>query len=104
MKKTMKFAALTLLVLAMATFTFAHEDHEHTLMGTVKMLHENHLTISLKDGGDKLVTLTETTQILKGEEKVDRTALEVGVRVSVEVDNDDKALAIKVAAEAHHQH
>lgn len=104
MKKLIPSAMLTLILLAMASFAFAHEGENHTFMGTVKMVHENHLMISLKDGEMKTVVLTEKTQILKGGEKADRSALEEGVRVSVEVDSEDNALTIKVAAEMHHKH
>lgn len=100
MNKLMRLSALTLLVLATASLALAHEGHEHKLLGTVKMLHENHLMLTLKDGDSKTVMLTEKTRILKGDEKADRSALEEGVRVSVEVDNDDNALTIKVAVES----
>jgi hypothetical protein len=103
MNKRLRLAVLTLFTIALASLALAHEGHKHKVLGTVKMVHENHLMLSLKDGGEKTVVLTEKTQILKGEEKADRSALEEGVRVSVEVDNDDNALTIKVAVEEHHK-
>lgn len=103
MKKPMRIAVLAVFVLTTASLAFAHEEHKHKLLGTVDMIHENHLTLSLKDGGEKIVNLTEKTQILKGEDKAGRSVLEKGVRVSVEVDNDDNALTIRVAAEAEHK-
>jgi len=105
MNKPLRIITLVFVVLAVAGLALAHEGHKHSLLGTVKMVHENHLMLTLKDGGEKTVTLTEKTQILKGDEKADRTALEEGARVSVEVDSDDNALTIKVAAEMHeHKH
>jgi len=101
MRTPHKILVIAFVVLAIASFALAHEGHKHSLLGTVKMVHENHLMLTLKDGGEKTVTLTEKTQILKGDEKADRAALEEGARVSIEVDSDDNALTIKVAVEMH---
>lgn len=104
MNKVVRLSVFAFFIIASASMAFAHEGHQHKLLGTVKMVHEDHLMLTLKDGDEKTVVLTEKTEILKGAEKVDRSALEEGVRVSVEVDNEDHALTIKVAAEEHHEH
>lgn len=81
----------------MATALFAHQGHEHKILGTVKTLHENHLVIERRDGVEKTVTLTAKTRITRGTETTDRSALAPGTRVSAEVDNDDNVLTLKLA-------
>jgi len=103
MKVAVRVVLFTLFAISIAGTALAHEGHQHKLLGTVKMVHENHLMLTLKDGDEKTVVLTEKTVILQGDKKVDRSSLEEGVRVSVEVDNDDNALTVKVAP-AEHEH
>lgn len=100
MRKTVIFLLLTLFL---SLTVAAHEGHKHKLLGSVKALKENKLELTLKDGETKTVTLTEETEITKGEHKSDAKALVEGVRVAVEVDEDDNAITIKVA-ESEHQH
>jgi hypothetical protein len=100
MRKTIVLLALCLFV---STVALAHEGHKHKLLGTVKTLKDAKLELTLKDGEMKTVTLTEKTEITKGEHKADKAALVEGARVAVEVDEDDVALTIKVA-ESEHKH
>ncbi len=99
MRKAIVFLALCLFV---STVAFAHEGHKHKLLGTVKSFKENKLELTLKDGETKLVTLNDKTEISKGEHKADKAAIVEGARVSVEVDEDDVALTIKIAESEHH--
>ena len=99
-----KLFVIVELTLVASSFALAHEGYTH-ILGTVKSVHENDLELSVKDGGAKTVVLTDKTTIFKGDEKADRSALVAGVRVSVEVDKENKVVTIKVAAEEHqHQH
>ena len=99
MRKTIVLLALCLFV---STVALAHEGHKHKLLGTVKSIKENKLELTLKDGETKLVMLNDKTEISKGEHKADKSALVEGARVAVEVDEDDVALTIKVAATQQH--
>lgn len=81
MKKTLLLLAL---ITGLASVALAHEGHEHTLLGTVSMLHQNHLEVkALKDGKATIVTLTEKTKILRDKAPATRVDLKAGERVAV---------------------
>ena len=98
MRRTIAF----LLVAAVATgAAFAHGGKSHKLLGTIKMLHENHLVVQTPDGHETTVTLTEATQYEKDKKAVTRSALTAGVRVSIDLTEDNKrAVKVKVGAAA----
>lgn len=87
------------LILFLAAFAsgaaFAHEGKSHRLLGTVKSLQDNHLTVTDQDGHEARVMLTETTQIEKEGKPAKRADLAPGVRVFVQIGEDDKS-AVKV--------
>lgn len=84
------------LIAVFATGTvFAHGGKSHKLLGTVKMLHENHLVVTTPDGHEKTVQLTKTTRYEKDKKAATRAALAAGVRVSIKLSEDDKT-AVKV--------
>ena len=96
MRKIMIFI---LAVVLTAGALFAHGGKSHKLLGTVKMLHENHLVVTTPDGKEKTVTLTPATKYEKDKKAVTRAALAAGVRVSVDLTEDDKsAVKVKIGA------
>lgn len=103
-----KTTAALLLLLAAAfagTAAFAHGGKSHRLMGTVKTLHENHLTVTATDGKEATVSLAADTKYERDGKAVDRSALTEGTRVSIHLDEDDKtALEVRIGAPAEHQH
>ena len=106
MRKT-TLALLLLLIAATfaGTAAFAHGGKTHRLMGTVKTLHEDHLTVTTTDGKETTVTLAAETKYERDGKAVDRSALTAGTRVSIHLDEDDKtALEVKIGAPAEHQH
>ena len=80
-----------------ATSLFAHQGHEHKILGTVKTLHENHLVVQKRDGSEKTVTITEASKFVRDGKPADRAALREGLRVAVEVNNEDQVLTITLA-------
>jgi hypothetical protein len=83
----------------LAGSAFAHGGKSHKLLGTVKMLHENHLMVITAKGEEKMVELTETTKYEKDKKAATRSALTAGVRVSIDLTEDDKsAVKVKVGA------
>lgn len=82
-----------------ASPAFAHGGKSHQLLGTVKSLHENHLVVTATDGHEATVTLTETTRYEKDKKPATRAALVAGVRVSIQLTEDDKtAVKVKIGA------
>jgi YHS domain-containing protein len=91
------------LFLLIATFAagaaFAHGGKSHQLLGTVKALHENHLVVTATDGHQATVALAKTTRYEKDMKPATRAALAPGVRVSIQLTEDDKtAVKVKIGA------
>ena len=76
-------AALTLVLGVPAAW--AHEGHTHKVLGTVALLHENHLQVKTKDGKIVTITLDEKTSVVRGKQKAALTDLQPGERVVVDV-------------------
>ena len=94
-----KLVATLLLFVAFAATALAHGGKTHRLMGTVKALHENHLTITTTEGKEASANLTAETKYEKAGKPADRSALVAGARVSIQLDEDDKtALKIKIGS------
>jgi len=92
-----KILTLLLVTAAFATTALAHGGRSHQLLGTVKSLHENDLTITTTAGREASVNLTADTKYEKDKKASDRSALVEGARVSIQLDEDDKtAIKIKV--------
>jgi hypothetical protein len=86
-------AALTLVFGVPAAW--AHEGHSHKVLGTVAMLHENHLQVQTKDGKTVTITVNEKTSILKGKQKAVLTDLQPGARVVVDVGDGKEPLVAR---------
>jgi hypothetical protein len=71
------------LALAPATHILAHPEHEHKIMGTVSVLHDNHLEVKGTDGKTSLITMNEKTRIVRGGARVTADAIKTGERVVV---------------------
>ena len=88
----MKRAVSTLVALAVLTFgyslpSFAHEGHDHKLMGTVTMAAADHVMLKDKDGKDVTVKVTKDTKVRsKAAMKVED--LKVGARVVITATQD----------------
>lgn len=61
----------------------AHEGHAHKIMGTVSVLHENHLDVKGTDGKVSTVTLAEKTSIVRGTTALKASDIRPGDRVVV---------------------
>ncbi len=60
-------------------------------MGTVSIVHENHLDVKATDGKTSTITVNEKTRILRGTVKVKADAIAAGDRVVVTaVETKDK--------------
>lgn len=94
---------LVLAVLAVPVGARAHEGHLHKALGTISLIHDNHVEIKTTDGKTLTVTLDAKTAVTRGKDKLDATALKTGERVSVEYTEVKKvnvAQALKLATTA----
>lgn len=72
------------LVATMTPAVLAHEGHEHKVMGTVSVVHENHLEVkATADSKLTTVVLSDKTKILRDKAPVSRESIKVGERVVV---------------------
>lgn len=88
-------------ILAAPAVLVAHEGHHHQAMGTVKMLHENHLMLTISEGKEQSFVLSEETKYLRGETTVTRDEVTVGERAVVMYeteDGSDRALEVRLGA------
>jgi hypothetical protein len=95
-----RLVSTLVLVLAMAPATrlMAHPGHEHKIMGTVSMVHQDHLEVKATDGKMSMITMDQKTRVLRGTEKVKTDAIKTGDRVVVTAietkDNDGKPIVL----------
>jgi hypothetical protein len=61
----------------------AHEGHDHKVMGTVSVIHENHLEVKATDGKTSVITLNDKTKILRGKKAASVADISIGERVVV---------------------
>jgi len=83
---TRRFAAIlvTTCVMAFSTGTqlFAHEGHDHKVMGTVTMAAADHVMLKDKDGKDVIVRVTKDTKV-KAKPVIKVTDIKPGTRVVI---------------------
>jgi hypothetical protein len=96
-----KIASLFLVAFAVAAVASAHAGHSHRLMGTVKELHANQLTVTDAKKADHTVELDANTKLEKDGKVAKQADLQPGVRVSIHLDESDKvAVLIKIGGSA----
>lgn len=78
-----KALLVVLIAVVTAPWVFAHEGHAHKVMGTVSVIHENHLEVKDTAAKTSTFTLNEKTKILKGKAVVKATEIKEGDRVVV---------------------
>ncbi len=71
------------LTIALAPVAYAHEGHAHKVMGTVAVIHENHLEVKATDGKTAVITLNNKTKVLRGKTAARLADIKVGERVVV---------------------
>ena len=90
-----KILAFLLIAAFAAGGALAHGGKSHQLLGIVKDLHEDHLVLKTPDGHERTVHLAKTTQYERNKKLAKRSDLAVGLRVSIQLTEDDKT-AVKV--------
>ena len=79
-KKLFVVAALAA-VLAVPAFSWAHEGHDKTVMGTVSSIDGSNLMVKTADGKTVMVMMNAETKITQGKTKLDAKTLKVGDRI-----------------------
>jgi hypothetical protein len=82
---------------------FGHEGHHHQAMGTVRMIHESHLMLTVADDGERTFVLSEKTKYLRGKTAATKDDIETGERAVVMYetqDGADLALEVRLAEKA----
>lgn len=87
--------ALAVLTLGVGTRLFAHEGHEHKVMGTVTMAAADHVMLKDKNGKDVMVKVTAETKV-KAKPALKVQEIKPGTRVVISaVEEKDKAMTAK---------
>ena len=86
-------------VLGLTGGAFAHEGHHHQAMGTVKMVHEDHLMLTTTEDEEKTFVLSEKTKYLRGKAEVSKDDVAAGERAVVMYETKggaDHAIEVKL--------
>lgn len=94
-----RVVSILVFVLALAPVPLlAHPGHNHTMMGTVSMVNDNHLEVKATDGKTSMITLDGKTRVLRGTTKVKPGTIKDGERVVVTAletkDKDGKTIML----------
>ena len=94
-------ARFWLVVLAVMVFgtsaggrLYAHEGHEHKVMGIVTMAGADHVMLKDKDGKDVMIKVTADTKV-KAQPSIKVQDIKAGTRVVVTAIEKDKTLTAK---------
>jgi hypothetical protein len=91
----MMLLAIAVLVVGSGVRSFAHEGHEHKVMGTVTMAAADHVMLKDKDGKDVMVKVTKDTKV-KAKPAVKVEDIKVGSRIVITaVEEKDKSMTAK---------
>ena len=80
MKNRLIGAALAA-VLTLPAFAWAHEGHDHTVIGTVSSTDGKNLMVKTTDGKTVMVMMDAKTKVTQGKAKLELSAIKVGDRV-----------------------
>jgi hypothetical protein len=93
--------AITVMSVGSRLPAFAHEGHDHKIMGTVTMAAADHVMLKDKDGKDVRIKVTKDTQV-KSKPVLKVEEIKAGTRIVVtaaqEKDKSFTAKAIEVGA------
>jgi len=79
-----------------AASVFAHEGHDHKLLGTITEITPQRLVVrATKDGAVSTIALVATTKVTRGKTKIAATDLRVGDRVVVNIGSGKAPLTAK---------
>jgi len=82
-------AVLTVLFLP-ASRAFAHEGHDHKVMGTVTMAAADHIMLKDRAGKDVTIQVTPETKVLKDKQPMKIEDVKAGTRVVITATMDEK--------------
>jgi len=78
--------------LALPATPQAHEGHTHKVMGTVSSIQAGQVEVKTTTGKMVTVVLNDKTSVMRGTEKLDASALKVGLRVAIEATQEKSTL------------
>jgi hypothetical protein len=78
--------------LALPVTPQAHEGHTHKVMGTVSSIQASQVDVKTTTGKMVTVVLSDKTSVMRGTEKLDASALKVGLRVAIEATQEKSTL------------
>lgn len=89
---TRTFASLLAAVFIAGGTSLAHPGHTHKVLGTVSVVHENHLEVKNVEGKAITLTVNDKTKIWRNKAPMRIADVKVGERVSVTYEESkDKA-------------
>jgi hypothetical protein len=87
--------AFAILALGSSARLFAHEGHEHKVMGTVTMAAADHVMLKDRDGKDVTIKVTKDTKV-KAKPMIKVEEIKAGTRVVITaVEQKDKSMTAR---------
>ena len=81
MSRNWFIGAALVAMLVVPVFAWAHEGHDHTVMGTVSSTDGKNLMVKTADGKIIMVMMDAKTKVTQGKTKLELAAVKVGDRV-----------------------
>ena len=79
----LRLIATLALTIAIAGTAFAHEGHEHKVMGTVTMAAPDHVMVKDKAGKEVTIAITKDTKVLRDNKDAKVEDIQTGMRIVV---------------------
>lgn len=86
---------LAMALLCAPHLSHAHDGHVHTIRGVVTQVGDTQVEIKGEDGKTVNVTINAKTSILRGTQKAEKGAMQVGQRVVADVGNGKTPLVAR---------
>lgn len=84
MNKQWILAVVVAAVVAVPSLGWAHEGHDHKVIGTVSSVQGSNVMVKTTDGKDVMVMIDAKTAVTQGKTKVEASTLKVGDRIVAE--------------------
>ena len=84
--------AATVMILLAAPATWAHEGHDHIIMGTVTARDAKHFEVKTPSGEVLSIAVTDKTTVTRDKRKIAFEGVQVGRRVVVNIGNGEDPL------------
>ena len=96
MNRRLMIAMCAAILWASPPAAFAHEGHDHKVMGTLTQAAADHVRVKTKDGKEVTIQVTTATRVVRGQQPVKLAEVEPGTRVVVTAISEKQQMRAKL--------